>query len=578
VPPVPRLTLVRTSLALLLIATAVPVGATIPATLTTLATPSASTTPETPSTPLGPIDGNDGGPKPGLPRADETGRILVVYPNPLRDGDAGEYVVVALPSTEAGGAAESGSWSLSDGEATVSIPANASGRVAVAARPDLVDDAIADRTVLAPSDFSLANAGERLVLRRSGAVVDVLVYESAPEGERRLRGTDPRWRPVGFSPRPVVTVGPAAVRAFVLPDSPDLVVETLRTADDRILLAGYTFTSRRAARALVDAASRGATVRVLVDASPVGGITTREAAALDYLSAHGVRVSVLGGPAARYSFHHAKYAVVDDRAVVLTENWKPSGIGGRSSRGWGVVVDSPAVAAELAEIFRTDAGGRDVTPWRRFRRGRTFERSHPANRSFPSRFGPETVSAERISILTAPGNAEEAVVDIIDGAGESVSVIQPTVEYRSSFLRACVRAAERGVRVRILLSQAWYVAPKNRALAERLNDRAERRGLPLEVRVAEPNGRYEKIHAKGLIVDSRVVVLGSLNWNSHSARENREVALALYGEEVAAYYGRVFEADWRGGTPRLPLSLVGALVLALAVAAVVARRQIEFEV
>jgi len=80
------------------------------------------------------------------------------------------------------------------------------------------------------------------------------------------------------------------------------------------------------------------------------------------------------------------------------------------------------------------------------------------------------------------------------------------------------------------------------------------------VKLAKSGDRYEKIHAKGAIVDDDRVVLGSLNWNEQAATNNREVILLLYGDEVADYYGDVFDADWGGGKPELPVGLIGAVV------------------
>jgi phosphatidylserine/phosphatidylglycerophosphate/cardiolipin synthase-like enzyme len=64
-----------------------------------------------------------------------------------------------------------------------------------------------------------------------------------------------------------------------------------------------------------------------------------------------------------------------------------------------------------------------------------------------------------------------------------------------------------------------------------------------------------------MVIDGDTVVLGSLNWNNNSARQNREVVLVLESEEAGAYYQRVFVADWHGGTRRIPVGMVVALVL-----------------
>jgi phosphatidylserine/phosphatidylglycerophosphate/cardiolipin synthase-like enzyme len=485
--------------------------------------------------------------------------VLAVYPNPVADDDAGEYVVVrtARPAN------------VSDGEGTARVPA---GTHALSPDPAAARN-LTDRPVRrAPLDLS--NAGERLSVSRNGTTLAERSYADAPEGERLT--PDGEWLPRGYAPRPVRSFGPACATAFVLPDSPEVVRRTLRGADRRLLLAGYTFTSDRVASVLVAAARRGVDVRVLVDDAPVGGLSTAEAEALDRLTRAGIPVRVVGGERAPFDFHHPKYAVVDDTALVLTENWKPGGVGGRDSRGWGVRVSDPALAADLAALHRADATGPGARNWSSARTDRTFEPVPGANGSYPSRLDPSTLPAREVRVLTAPGNAGDAVVRLVEGAERRVDVLGPTLGSADGPLAgALVRAARRGVAVRILLSSAWYAEAENARVAERLSARADRRDLPLSVRLADPAGRYGKLHAKGMIVDDTVVV-GSLNWNAHAARENREVSLALRGEAVAAYYERAFESDW-DGRRRVPVELVLVVVVAAGVAVAVARRRLSFE-
>jgi hypothetical protein len=202
--------------------------------------------------------------------------IAAAVPNPATDGDAGEYVVVRVP------AESTANWTLGDGERVVSLPPDRPAtRVAVTDDPNATRRLVETPVVSVPH-LSLSNAGERLRLRRDGAVVARLDYEDAPESERLVR-TDAgiAWRPVGYRPRDVHRYGPATVTGFVLPDAPSVPVETLRNARRRILLAGYTFTSERVADALIAAERRGIAVRILVDAEPVGGRTARGARALD---------------------------------------------------------------------------------------------------------------------------------------------------------------------------------------------------------------------------------------------------------------------------------------------------------
>ena len=491
-----------------------------------------------------------------------TPRIVSAYPNPVADGDSGEYVALSVPPDT-----RLAQYTLADDETTVQLPnQTASGRVVLSTDPNATASLVDTAVIPLPDDFALANGGEPLALRRSGTVVDRLNYTDAPEGERRVRDTDARWRPLGATDRPVVTGDSGHVTVFTLPDAPELATETLSSADRRILFAGYTLTDSAVADRLVAAAERNVTVRVLVDAAPVGGMARSQATILDRLAGAGIEVRVLGGDHARYDFHHAKYAVVDDRALVATENWKHAGLGGNGSRGWGVVTDQPRIVRGLAETFRADTGWRDARPWTTYRTGKTFESVPAANATYPPEFRPRSVPVEETHLLVAPDNAESRILALIDNATESLAVEQVSIGgKRQPFVQATLAAARRGVRVRILLSSAWYAETENRRMVEWLNARADSENLPLEARLAKPRGQFEKIHAKGLVVDGDQAVVGSLNWNNNSARENREVVLVLEGEQVGLYFQRVFEADWPVPPP-LPVGVAVAVIVVALVA------------
>jgi len=531
----------------------------------------------------------------------EGGRIEAVYPNPVTEGDVGEFVVLSFPEDT-----DLERWTLTDGETVVRLGnETVSGRVVVTAEPTITRNLISHPVLALDDSVSLANGGDELALQYRNETIDAIRYEDAPDAEvyRRTNGTEGidgnggingadgtektwRWVPLGATDFEPTRAETTTARAFVLPDAPSVPIETIRSAEQRILLGGYSFASKRVAAALERAATRGVEVRILLDDAPVGGISTPQARVLDSLagSESGVDIEVLGGSYARYDFHHPKYAVVDDRALVTTENWKPAGTGGHASRGWGVVLESARIANGLAAIFRADIGWRDSTDWKEFRQGRTFTEETPANGSYPTEFEARSVPVENTTLLAAPDNAESTIIRELDRANESIAVIQASIGSRElPFVEALFRAAERGVDVRVLLSSAWYSEEDNEAMAAWLNRQAERENLSLDARVADPGDRFAKIHAKGVLVDRETAIVGSINWNNNSVRENREIALVLESESVGAYYGRVFDADWSGGDgesgpgseTNLPIGLIAA-VGGVVVLAVLVGRRIDF--
>ncbi|MFO7833636.1 MAG: phospholipase D-like domain-containing protein, partial [Halohasta sp.] len=363
------------------------------------------------------------------------GQIVELYPNPTTAQNHGEYVTVDLD--------RSGNWTLTDGEGTVRLPDRA-GEFAVTRHPELTAAHTNATTVTAGGSFQLAVGGETVELRRDGNVVDTVSYEDAPESERWHRDGDPHWQPAGFRPREPASTESTAVEAFVLPDSPAAPVDAIADADRRLYLAAYTLTSERVVDEVIAAHDRGADVVVLVEGDPVGGMSTRQADRLDTLAEAGVEVRAMTGERARFRYHHAKYAVVDDRAVVLTENWKPSGTGGADNRGWGVTVEDGATADDLAAVFTHDAEWKDTVRWSEFRSTAETTEKEASTGSYSQNHPPRTAAPDSVTVLTAPDNTDEEIGRLINGTDDRLLIVQPSIGSADfTLLEAAMRAADR---------------------------------------------------------------------------------------------------------------------------------------
>lgn len=197
-----------------------------------------------------------------------------------------------------------------------------------------------------------------------------------------------------------------------------------------------------------------------------------------------------------------------------------------------------------------------------------------ANR-VPARFDAVRAPAD-VRVLAAPDDAGRGIRALVASAEERLLVQQLSVAPEHAFLNATVDAARRGVEVRVLLSGKWYVREENRRVAERLNRLSRREGLPLTARLAEPRSRYDLLHVKGVVVDGERTLVGSVNWNDVSVRRNREVALVIESERVAARFERAFRADWRGGAWRVHAGTLGAAAVAAGATVRYVRRRVAF--
>lgn len=376
------------------------------------------------------------------------------------------------------------------------------------------------------------------------------------------------------------------VVAYAAPESSYVVLtELLARAEERIDLNVYDFTLLPIARQLAAAARRGVQVRLLMEAGSMARLSNQERYVARLVREAGGEVRWMvndpgRGVHGRYVFNHAKYGVIDGKSVfVQSENMVRHGVPQDPSfgnRGWGVIVEDRGLAAYLSRVFASDwvpAYGDSVeykpgTPLGPPPDG--FEPEDGVLRGdYPHPFPPLSVRGPvQVTPVLAPDHAlleSKGVIGLMRQARESLYIEQQYVHLHwgdvdgapeltpNIYLTEAIAAARRGVRVRILLSDA-YLDPENakdntRTVAY-VNALARQSGLDMEARIVRSDVTlFEKIHNKGIIVDERKVLVSSINWSRNSPTNNREVSLLIDHPEVGRYFSDLFIYDWYDGTP-----------------------------
>lgn len=462
-------------------------------------------------------------------------RIVEAYPDTYETNDAGEYVAVEFDGTITTG------WTLEDRFRETPLP-NATLDGTVYFADDGAPDGKGDHTL----DLRLANSGDVVTLRNeAGEKVDEIRYgeygiAQPGEGELVVRvgenATALETRHIGATDFGVLRADASSVTAFALPDSSGVVAERFRGADERVLVGAFTFGSEHLADALRETE---ADVSVLVEGTPPGGFGVPTEHVLDAL-ASAADVYVADGERRRYRFLHAKYAVVDDSAVVTSENWGDRNFArdATGSRGWGVVVEDDESADYLARVFREDVDWRAVSSWE----NASIE-SHEGDESDAEvRTGFDAVQTgeAEVELFVTPDESVEPVVSLIESAEDEILVQQSYVRAwndenlsTNPYVAALEERAEEGVEVRVLLDGRWYYEEENAEVADALNESG------VDARLAA-----YPVHTKGVVVDGESALVSSINWNENSPTNNREVGIVVHDEEVASYFAEVFETDW----------------------------------
>ena len=559
--------------------------------------------------------------------------ITEVYPDTATKNELDEYVAITNPCVHP---VNIEGWSITDNEGTIIFPPfkilrnqtiyvtrNASvfvEQMTLAGKdicPDFEYGSDSDPKVSQMQTkgraFALRNTGDEVILQdKNGREVDVVIYgDSSYEGAgwsgeplkkpregmilRRKGIQDTNrcedWLILHFgasyhAPEKFSVSGD--VTAFVSPDYSFRVLETeIEKASSSLYLNLYEFDNPFLMDVLVDALKRGVNVCLLLEGSPVGGITDEERYIAKKIAERGGTVRLSRDP----FLNHAKYAVIDNKTIiVMTENWKNTGVPSNSSfgnRGWGIVLKDEVLSNYFKAVFFED-----------FYRGKEFEpemkdlepsgffmsRTIPQGSYLPV-FEPRTAHCNFTAIpVLAPDTAlsNETILGAINSAKESIFVQQFSAgrfwgEAANPYITALIEAARRGCEVKVLLDSNDYNLDAwndNDEAVAWMNEVASEENLNLEAKLVDLDSLgLTKLHTKGLIVDGKVVIITSLNWNANSIH-NREAGVIVESAEIASFYVDVFFHDWnaslRGeaeggaeseeGAPGIKMKVVGVAV------------------
>jgi cardiolipin synthase len=315
-----------------------------------------------------------------------------------------------------------------------------------------------------------------------------------------------------------------------------LMRRAIENASEEVLLESYIFrddeTGRGVRDLLVEAASRGVRVRVLADA--FGSFTTRSTF-WEEMRAAGVEVRLFHPFLSHFWFQffrdHRKILVVDRRIAftggmnIAVEYGSPRVRGdARTWRDTHLRVEGPA-AWELAVVFSES--------WQRAR-GSRFEVP-------PLEVNGKAASGASVLVLDSRplrGHKETAaaLAAIVGAARRSILITNAYFAPRWVAIEILGAAARRGVDVRLLLPGQSDL-PLVRHAGHGYFDALLERG----VRLFEYKSSV--LHAKSLVADGFVSVVGSTNLDVRSFRFNAECNLLILDETVGSGMERAFAED-----------------------------------
>jgi phosphatidylserine/phosphatidylglycerophosphate/cardiolipin synthase-like enzyme len=395
-------------------------------------------------------------------------------------------------------------------------------------------------------------------------------------------------------------------------NSLSLILGAIGSAKRSLLINIYEFTSPEITQAIIDRINHGVHVEMLLEGTPIPQMSAASRGLQAQIAqAMGSRPGCCRlvemrkgvGGVRRFHYDHAKYIVIDQSALLLgSENYSPGGHpepGTLGNRGWEVLIADPQPAQWFSKLFAMDSDPRQPDIFNLLNAGITAQAT-PLNVPMiaPARSAVmnPVLDATDGQIITSPDTSLKGTLALIQSARKTLDIEQmsfnmnwvtssnnvPNVKGMSPIAQAIADAARRGVRVRILLNDefaffsgnhrgdadetdgtgdepdttmsdtpAGKKITTNRRTVQAFTQLAASERLPIEARIANYKAMgVAYIHNKGVIVDGKITLIGSINWTQNSITNNREAAVALKSPQIAAYFGQAFNQDWNRSAAR----------------------------
>lgn len=260
--------------------------------------------------------------------------------------------------------------------------------------------------------------------------------------------------------------------------------------------------------------------------------------------------------------YHTKVAVRDSKAFWLSSgNWtftsqpdlginpNPHNLFSKGNREWNVIVEDKKLSETFENYIKYDISqakekspGPEVLspmpdlliPIEDFgvEEAVTFQ---------PAPFFPQTFEQVEVQPLLTPDNYIDHITSLIESASEKlylqysyIRFVTGNNKYKKLLNLICSKTNS-NVDVKIIVS-----GNHDREDTEKL------RAIGLDISCLRK--QKSKLHNKGIIVDSKTVVVGSHNWSSSGTLTNRDASLIINNRDVTAYYEKIFMWDWNNLT------------------------------
>src|SRR5271169_2987045 len=295
---------------------------------------------------------------------------------------------------------------------------------------------------------------------------------------------------------------------IVLPDdSAKPILDAIDGATKSLRVKMFIFSDPSLLKAVIAAQQRGVKVRIMLNPARRDGQSENKESGKK-LEAGGVEV-IDSNP--EYDVTHEKSMVVDDStAFVKSLNWETKNL--TETRDYAIITSHAHEVAEIIECFEAD--------WTR-KPFRGDEHSH---------------------LIWCCGNGRDRIAQFIDDAASSI-FLQNERYQDAVIIERLVRAARRGVKVHVM------ARPPHKLKKEKLVEAVGGMRIMEDVGIKIHKLKHLKLHAKMLLGDHALAIVGSINLAPGSFDSRRELAIEVDDKDVVKRLSEIAHHDWKHSHP-----------------------------
>jgi cardiolipin synthase A/B len=297
-----------------------------------------------------------------------------------------------------------------------------------------------------------------------------------------------------FSPLSLPIVSETTLYTTPSTEFLDTLVGLFDSAQREILVEVYIFTEKRSREALIKAKKRGVKVQVLLEKNPYMAPNLNNATFEEFQKN---AIDVAWSDTQDFALNHAKFYIIDDVFLLSSGNLS----------------------------YSTFTKNRDF-----FILSREREKVSFAQKIFSADFVWEEKTFFDPHILLSPVDARSKITKLVSSAEKSIDMY---FQYLSDpeLEEVLILQRKKWVDIRIILDKDYFKKEPDHI----------KKLQKLWFQIVAYDGTT--MHGKGILVDSKALYIGSVNFSTYSFDENREMGIILTNPEVISVFQKVFSWD-----------------------------------